>query len=162
MECLFFRGRVRAIGVSNFTKEHLQQLVEDSRTSIVPAINQVEAHPLYQQKELRRYCASIGIHVTAYSSLGRWSEHLVSASEVTTAAANTKCSSSQLLLKWAHTEGMSVIPRSSSGVHQKENYDAVVGSPLSGRLNDSTMRSLNQMALARGERKFAWDPAKIV
>ncbi|RSL55378.1 hypothetical protein CEP54_009412 [Fusarium duplospermum] len=61
-------GKVRAIGVSNFTKDRLDKLL--SKTTTVPAVNQIEAHPYLQQPELFDYCKSKGIQIAAYSPLG--------------------------------------------------------------------------------------------
>ncbi|KAL2683394.1 hypothetical protein Neosp_007864 [[Neocosmospora] mangrovei] len=68
MEKLLETGKVRAIGVSNFTKDRLDKLL--SKTTTVPAVNQIEAHPYLQQPELFDYCKSKGIQLTAYSPLG--------------------------------------------------------------------------------------------
>ncbi|KAL7180981.1 hypothetical protein ACSBR1_039941 [Camellia fascicularis] len=61
-------GLTKAIGVSNFSSKRLHHLL--SFAQIPPAVNQVEMNPLWQQKELRDYCKSRGIHITAYSPLG--------------------------------------------------------------------------------------------
>ncbi|KPM41895.1 hypothetical protein AK830_g4643 [Neonectria ditissima] len=68
MEKLLQTGKVRAIGVSNFTKSRIDDLL--SKTKVVPAVNQVEAHPYLQQPDLFEYCKTKGIQVTAYSPLG--------------------------------------------------------------------------------------------
>ncbi|EEU36822.1 uncharacterized protein NECHADRAFT_42143 [Fusarium vanettenii 77-13-4] len=68
MEKLLETGKVRAIGVSNFTKDRLDKLL--SKTTMVPAVNQIEAHPYLQQPELFDYCKSKGIQLAAYSPLG--------------------------------------------------------------------------------------------
>ena len=68
-ERLLADGRVRAIGVSNFQPAHLERLRQ--RSGIVPAINQMELHPLLQQRELRAYHAAHGIATEAWSPLVR-------------------------------------------------------------------------------------------
>lgn len=68
MEKLLQTGKVKAIGVSNFTIEKLQDLL--GKTSVVPAANQIEAHPYLQQPELLKFCQQRGILVEAYSPLG--------------------------------------------------------------------------------------------
>ena len=68
MEKLLETGKVRAIGVSNFSVKLLEVLLEEA--SIVPATNQVELHPCLPSFELKKYCEEKGIILTAYSPLG--------------------------------------------------------------------------------------------
>ena len=68
MEKLLDTGKVRAIGVSNFTIQRLNDLL--SKTDVVPAVNQIEAHPYLQQPALFDVCKSKGILIEAYSPLG--------------------------------------------------------------------------------------------
>ncbi|KAI4794107.1 putative aldehyde reductase I [Aureobasidium sp. EXF-8845] len=68
MEKLLKTGKVKAIGVSNFTIEKLEDLL--GKTSVVPAANQIEAHPYLQQPDLLKFCQSKNILVEAYSPLG--------------------------------------------------------------------------------------------
>jgi diketogulonate reductase-like aldo/keto reductase len=127
MEKLYFEGRIRAIGVSNFTVAHLERLIADPRTTVVPHVNQVEAHPLYPQKVLRCFCRDRGIIVTAYASLGQGQAALLGREEVGRAAAAMRggCTRAQALLAWGLSKGMSVIPKSSSGeARLKENMTA--------------------------------------
>src|SRR2546430_16008383 len=69
METLLKKGRCRAIGVSNFTIRHLEEMIEESH--VIPSVNQVELHPFLYQKELLKYCQNRGIQVEAYSPLAR-------------------------------------------------------------------------------------------
>ncbi|KAK7408953.1 hypothetical protein QQX98_008897 [Neonectria punicea] len=68
MEKLLQTGKVRAIGVSNFNKNRLEDLL--SKTKVVPAVNQIEAHPYLQQHDLFEFCKEKGIQLAAYSPLG--------------------------------------------------------------------------------------------
>ncbi|PYH89293.1 Aldo/keto reductase [Aspergillus ellipticus CBS 707.79] len=68
MEKLLSTGKVRAIGVSNFTVARLEELL--AQVTVVPAANQIEAHPYLQQPELLQFCRSKNILVEAYSPLG--------------------------------------------------------------------------------------------
>jgi diketogulonate reductase-like aldo/keto reductase len=68
MEKLLATGKVRAIGVSNFDVNGLENLL--SQVTVVPAVNQIEAHPYLQQTGLTNYCKSKNILVQAYSPLG--------------------------------------------------------------------------------------------
>lgn len=64
MEKVYATGRVKAIGVSNFSVKNLEVLLKTAK--VVPAVNQVEAHPYCPQEELVQYCKGKGIHLTAY------------------------------------------------------------------------------------------------
>src|ERR1700712_5719518 len=68
MEKLPQTGKTKAIGVANFSKSYLQNLL--SRAEIQPAANQIENHPLLPQQEIVDFCKEHNIHVTAYSPLG--------------------------------------------------------------------------------------------
>ena len=61
-------GKVKAVGVSNFTIQHLEGIIKG--TGERPAVNQIEAHPLLPQDDMVEYCKRQGIHITAYSPLG--------------------------------------------------------------------------------------------
>jgi L-glyceraldehyde reductase len=65
-------GKVKAIGVSNFTIQHLETIIK--ATGEQPAVNQIEAHPLLPQDDMVEYCKKQGITITAYSPLGNNSE----------------------------------------------------------------------------------------
>jgi aryl-alcohol dehydrogenase-like predicted oxidoreductase len=65
--------KVRAVGVSNFSIEHLKGII--AATGVVPTVNQIEAHPLLPQDELVAYCKEQNIHITAYSPLGNNRAH---------------------------------------------------------------------------------------
>lgn len=121
-------GKVRAVGVSNFTVAQIEALV--AATGFVPAANQVEAHPLLPQDELLAYGKKVGMHLTAYSPLGNnseldicvvsWLTHqlvvgkprLTDHKTVTEIAAKTGATPAQVLIAWAAQKGFSVIPKS--------------------------------------------------
>ena len=69
LEKLYSEGRIRAIGVSNFNREHLEELLDAA--SVVPAVNQVELHPWLAQRDLRSFHEAHGIRTVAWSPLGR-------------------------------------------------------------------------------------------
>lgn len=68
MEKLVKTGKVKAIGVANYSKMYLEELLPE--VNIVPAVNQIENHPLLPQQEIVDFCRERGIHITAYSPLG--------------------------------------------------------------------------------------------
>ena len=110
---------VRSVGVSNFS---IQKLTMLDGAGVVPAVNQVEMHPFLPQEELLQYCASRGIHVTAYSPLGnagrpdyfKWTNFKVILDDpvVCGIAAKKACTPAQVLIRWARSRGVSAIPKS--------------------------------------------------
>lgn len=127
LEKLLEDGKVRAIGVSNFMPEHLEQLFAE--TTVVPAVNQIELHPFFQQKELQAVNAENGILTQAWSPIGgitHYRESDKSALEDPTilgiADAHGK-SAAQVMLRWGIQEGRSVIPKSTKATRIAENFD---------------------------------------
>ncbi|KAJ1957840.1 hypothetical protein EC988_000622 [Linderina pennispora] len=124
MEKLLDTGKVRAIGVSNFTIQHLQRLLDN--TSVVPAVNQVELHPYLPQPELVAFCKSKGIVMTAYSPLGAGDVlNIVNDPSVIDIAASLNSTPGQVLLAWGVKRGYSVIPRSLSKERIASNFKAI-------------------------------------
>lgn len=108
METILATGRAHSIGVSNFEIRHLEELKRVS--GIVPAVNQIECHPLCYNKELIEYCQGNGIQVQAYAPLARgaYLDHDVLC-VLGTKYAHTPA---QVGLRWAVQKGISIIPKS--------------------------------------------------
>ena len=128
LESLLAEGRVRAIGVSNFMREHLDRLAKE--TEVVPAVNQIEVHPYFRQPDVLAADAEQGIVSQAWSPIGgitfyRDSGH-TSALEDTTivgiAQAHGK-TPAQVMLRWGLQQGRSVIPKSTRPQRIAENLD---------------------------------------
>jgi 2,5-diketo-D-gluconate reductase A len=113
------QGRIRSIGVSNFEPEHLRILVDGN--GIVPAVNQVELHPLMQQQELREVHAQLGIATEAWSPLGRGS--LLSNPAVTAVAETYGKTAAQVLIRWHIQLRNIVIPKSVTPERIVSNFD---------------------------------------
>jgi 2,5-diketo-D-gluconate reductase A len=113
------QGRIRSIGVSNFEPEHLRILVDG--IGIVPAVNQVELHPLLQQQELREVHAQLGIATEAWSPLGQGS--LLSNPAVTAVAETYGQTPAQVLIRWHIQLGNIVIPKSVTPERIVSNFD---------------------------------------
>jgi 2,5-diketo-D-gluconate reductase A len=112
-------GRTRAIGVSNFKPEHLRRLIDE--TGVVPAVNQVELHPLLQQPELRAFHAEHGIATEAWSPLaqGTLLQHPV----LTGIAQRLGRTPAQVILRWHLQLGTVVIPKSVTPERIRQNAD---------------------------------------
>ncbi|MBJ7384433.1 MAG: aldo/keto reductase [Mycolicibacterium sp.] len=113
------QGRVTSIGVSNFEPEHLRTLVD--ATGIVPAVNQIELHPLLPQHELREVHAELGIATEAWSPLGQGS--LLSHATLADLAATHGKTPAQVLIRWHIQLGNIVIPKSVNPERIASNFD---------------------------------------
>ena len=119
LEELAAEGRVRAIGVSNYTIEHLEELLTTAR--VVPAVNQVEFHPWLYQKELLEFCRVHGIQLEAYSPLTK-GERLRDPRLEAIARKYGK-SPAQMLIRWCLQHEVVVIPKSTNPQRIRENAD---------------------------------------
>lgn len=139
METALQEGKVKAIGVSNFSIAHLERL-KQTATIWPPAVNQIECHPLYVQKELLQYCAKEGIVVQAYASLGGqdagkafWKKvyppkrgeqpvtKLLNTPPVLNLSREVGRTPAQVLLRWAMEKNLALVPKSSSPQRMSEN-----------------------------------------
>ena len=107
---LYESGRVRSIGVSNFEIRHLEELA--SVSDVVPAVNQIEFHPYWYQKELLEYCKSKGIQVQAYAPLARGA--YLDNDIICVLATKYGKTPAQIGLRWALQKGVAVIPKSTN------------------------------------------------
>lgn len=114
------RGLIRSIGVSNFTAAHLQRLKDE--TGVVPAINQIELHPLFPQAEQRTANEAFGILTEAWSPLGRGHDILNDPRLQTIADAHS-VTAGQVVLRWAIQLGTLPIPKSADPDRQRANLD---------------------------------------
>ncbi|PPQ88054.1 hypothetical protein CVT26_000408, partial [Gymnopilus dilepis] len=120
------KSKVRAIGVSNFTIEHLEGII--NATGVVPLVNQIEAHPLLPQDDLVEYCKKKNIHITAYSPLGnnmfnkpKLTDHPV----ILDVAKKLNATPAQVLIAWGARRGYSVIPKSVQEERILSNFQQI-------------------------------------
>ena len=128
LETLLEQGKVRAIGVSNFMVDHLTRLLEVA--SVVPAVNQIEVHPYFQQREVQDFGTEHGILNQAWAPIGgitfyRDSGHTSTLEDpvIGAVAANHGKSPAQVMLRWGLQEGRQVIPKSTKPARVVENID---------------------------------------
>ncbi|SKC42365.1 aldo/keto reductase [Krasilnikoviella flava] len=136
LETLLADGKVRAIGVSNFMPEHLDEL--QARTTVVPAVNQVEVHPYFRQPDVLAADAAHGILTQAWSPIGgitfyRDGEHTSTLQDPTILGIGEKHgkTAAQVMLRWHLQQGRSAIPKSVTPHRIAENFD-VLDFELSG------------------------------
>ncbi|TRY54139.1 hypothetical protein DNTS_034824, partial [Danionella cerebrum] len=117
LEEFYTSGQFRAIGVSNYTTQHIRELLMNC--CIPPSVLQSECQPMLTQRELRDLCKETGIHFQAYSSLGKGT--LLAEPRVLNIAKQCGRTPAQVLLRWAVQQGLSVLPRSSNPRRVMEN-----------------------------------------
>ncbi|KAK9472191.1 NADP-dependent oxidoreductase domain-containing protein [Dipodascopsis tothii] len=126
MQKLLGTGKVKAIGVCNFSIHNLEILLKAPTTTVVPAVNQCEMHPYLPQFKLFEYCAAKGIHMTAYSPLGSTSAPLQDEAVVQKVAEANGKSAAQVLISWGIQRGASVIPKSVTPSRIEANFQDFV------------------------------------
>lgn len=150
LETLYKEGKIKAIGVCNFKEHHLDQLLAE--TEVVPAVNQVEFHPSFNQKALQAYCESKGIKLMAWSPLMRGGEWLNNA-DLQSIADQYNKTVAQVIIKWHLQQGRLVIPKSQNDNRIRENFDV-----FDFELSDEDLAKIDQ--LNTDERQFR-DPDEV-
>ncbi|KAI9724213.1 MAG: hypothetical protein M1828_003958 [Chrysothrix sp. TS-e1954] len=123
LEKLPATGKVRAIGVCNFSRPYLQELMGVARTK--PAVNQIENHPYLPQQEIVEYCKQEGVHVTAYSPFGSTGCPIFEEEAVKKVAERRGTTAGGVLLSYHVARGSSVIPKSVTPSRIEENLKIV-------------------------------------
>lgn len=127
LEKLLADGKVRAIGISNFMPDHLDRLLDNAQ--VVPAVNQIEVHPYFQQKGLQAANARQGILTQAWSPIGGITFYrgggrgTLDDAVIGEIAARHGKTAAQVMLRWHVQEGRSVIPKSTKPARIAENFD---------------------------------------
>ncbi len=149
LEQLYKAGQARAIGVSNYTIRHLEQLLKEC--SVVPAINQVELHVFLQQPKLIEFCRKHGIVVEAYSPLA----HGQGMDDATLGAIAQKHGKTpaQIMLRWCVEQGLVILPKSVHPERIEEN-----GNVFDFKLDQDDQKQLKNLDK---NLRTCWDPTHI-
>jgi len=140
LEEFYREGRARSVGVSNFQPQHLRRLHGES--DIIPAVNQIEAHPYLTQDDVRTFCAQHQIAVEAWSPLGQGS--VLDDPVVGRIAERTGKTPAQVVLRWHIQRGDIVFPKSVTPDRIRENID-IFDFELSGAdVNEITLLNKNE------------------
>ncbi|CAG8470496.1 258_t:CDS:2 [Ambispora leptoticha] len=155
LERLYDEKKIRAIGVSNYTHRHLTQLLSTCR--IIPAVLQVEFHPLLYQKDIWELCKKHGIRLEAYSSLGEGNlvNGNVEVDGLEQIALKHGVTKAQVLLRWGYQHEVIVIPKSTSPERIKTNAEI-----FHFELSKEEMELLDSASDDK-KRRFCWDPTEV-
>jgi diketogulonate reductase-like aldo/keto reductase len=149
METILESGKAKAIGVSNYTIAHLEELIKESK--IKPAVNQVELHVFLQQPELVEYCRKHGIALEAYSPLAH-GQGLQDAKLQELAKKHHK-TVAQIMLRWCIEQGFIALPKSTHPERIRENFEI-----FDFKLDREDMEQLKKL---NKDLRTCWDPTNI-
>ena len=138
-------GLLKSIGVCNFLPEHIDTLEQE--TGVLPAINQIELHPYFNQQDVIDYHREKGIVIQAWSPIGRAS-NVINDETIATIAEKDNKSIPQVILKWHVQNGIVPIPKATSNQRQLENINIFDFS-----LDDEEMVKINNLTREDGRRK---------
>lgn len=150
-------GTARAIGVCNFTAEHLEQLLQDG-AAVVPMINQVELHPYCQDPKLEAFCKSKGIVLQAYAPFASGEFGLLQDPVIADIAARHSKNSGQVILRWHLQLGHVVLPKSTSAERMASNMNI-----FDFELSERDMHAISALQPdGASPRRTCPDPASVV
>ena len=121
MEKAYKEGKVKAIGLSNFTPAQIQEILD--LCEVKPAVLQTEVHPYSQEKELKEFLAKEGIVIQAWYPLGHGDKALIQEPLFTRLGKKYGKSNAQIILRWHIQDGNIVIPGSKNPEHIRDNFD---------------------------------------
>ncbi|KAJ6602163.1 Aldo/keto reductase [Mycena sp. CBHHK59/15] len=144
IEKLLQTGKVKSIGVSNFSIKTLEELLP--HCSVIPVTNQVELHPCLPQEELKTYCEAKGILLTAYSPLGRSKIFFAEQPRISALAEKYHVTAAQIILSWGVQRGTAVVPKS-------ENEARILANITLVQVSEEDMRLIDELHLQPGMHK---------
>ncbi len=121
MEKAYKEGKVKAIGLSNFTKEQIQEILDICE--VKPAVLQTEVHPYFQEQELKEFLVKEDIKIQAWYPLGHGDTALLNDETIVEFGEKYQKSTAQIILRWHIQAGNIVIPGSKNPEHIKANFD---------------------------------------
>lgn len=135
LEEFYQAGTVRAIGVSNFSPERLNDLAKF--TAVTPHLNQIEINPYYQQESARAFLESIGVQAQAWAPLGRGRNGVMDDSTLVRIAEAHGVTVPQIILRWLMNRGLAVVAKSNNPDRIRQNLES-----LTIVLSDADMKAI--------------------
>ncbi|ODV94615.1 hypothetical protein PACTADRAFT_85848 [Pachysolen tannophilus NRRL Y-2460] len=127
-------GKVKSIGVSNWSIKNLEILLNAPTTKVKPVVNQIECHPYLPQKKLLKYCKEKGILIEAYSPLGSTNSPLFKDETLLKVAKKYGVSTAAIMISWAIWRGTVVLPKSIRPDRIEENLKTIELSDEDGQI----------------------------
>lgn len=139
-------GKARSVGVSNFSINNLKKLLASPGNKLVPAVNQVELHPLLPQAALLNFCKEHNIIVEAYSPLGGQDAPVLEDNIVNQIAKKHGADAGQVIVSWGVQKGIVVLPKSVTP-------ERVVSNLKVFKLSDEEFRSINEITKTKDPKR---------
>ncbi len=136
-------GKIHSIGISNQTIKIFNDFIKDVK--IIPAVNQVECNPLFQQKELRKVMDQYNIRLEAWYPLGHGNKELLQNELLVSLANKYNKNAGQIILRWHYQEGIISLPKSTNEGRMKGNIDI-----FDFELTDEEMEAIRAMDTGKG------------
>lgn len=136
-------GKIKSIGISNQTIKIFEEFIKT--VTIMPAVNQVECNPFFQQKELREVMNSYGIHLEAWYPLGHGNKELLEQKDLVSLANKYRKNVGQIILRWLYQEGIISLPKSTNTERIKGNIDI-----FDFALKEAEMQSIQALDTGKG------------
>lgn len=149
MQDIYKSGKAKAIGVSNYTVQHLEELLRECE--VKPVVNQFELHVFLQQPKLVKFCNDNGIAVEAYSPLAHGYD-MTNETLVAIAKKHNK-SVAQVMIRWCIDNGFVTIPKSTHPEYIKENFEV-----LGFKLDQDDLKKIEGLDK---DLRTCWDPTHI-
>ncbi|MDT0180137.1 aldo/keto reductase [Microbacterium sp. ARD31] len=147
-------GFTRSIGVSNHLVPHLERIV--AATGVIPAVNQIELHPAYQQRDITEWAAANGVAIESWGPLGQGKYDLFGAEPVAGAATAHGKTPAQVVIRWHLQKGFIVFPKSVKRERLQENLDV-----LDFELSADEVASIDAMNIADGSGRVSAHPDEV-
>lgn len=144
-------GKCKALGVSNFSKKHIEELVNHPEVHVHPAVNQIEFHPWCQHRELVKYCNEKGILIVAYSPLTQGTR--LGDPLIVELAAKYGKTPAQVVLRWCLQQGVVIIPKSDREERIQEN-----AALWDFQLEDADVEKITALDEGISGKLGEWDP----
>lgn len=144
-------GLARTVGVCNHLPEHLDRLVAD--TGVVPAVDQVELHPAYQERDVQQWAAAHGTVIESWGPLGQGKYPLFEAAPVAAAAAAHGVTPAQVVIRWHLQHGFVVFPKTTHRARMQENLDV-----FGFALTDAEVAAIDSLDPGDGSGRVATHP----
>jgi diketogulonate reductase-like aldo/keto reductase len=138
MEELYSEGKIKAIGVSNFTPDRVMDFIVHHK--IVPAVNQIETHPFHQQIETQQFLRKNGVQIQSWGPFAEGKNNIFKNELLFSIGKKYNKSVAQVILRWLTQRGVSAIPKSVRRRRIKENFNI-----FDFKLSEEDMNKIKQL-----------------